>query len=51
MPQPELLVGAAAALFDHDGNLVDQSVLASVEEVVEALRGWTIRIRPSRLAA
>src|SRR5207253_2328254 len=51
MPQPELLVGAAAELFDHDGSVVDPSLLGSIEDLVEALRAWTIRIRPSARAA
>ena len=51
MPQPELLVGAAAELFDHDGSVVDPRLLGSIEELVEALRAWTIRLRPSARAA
>jgi len=51
MPQPELLVGAAASLFDRDGNLVDEGIRASIEELVAALRAWTIRLRSSSVAA
>ena len=51
MPQPELLVGAAASLFDDDGNLLDHRVATSVHELVEALRTWTIRIRVPKAAA
>lgn len=51
MPQPELLVGAAAQLFDHDGNVVDHDLVTTIADLVEALRAWTIRIRPSARAA
>jgi chromate reductase len=51
MPQPELLVGAAAHLFDDEGNLTDDGVRRSVAELVEALRIWTIRLGSSGLAA
>ena len=48
MPQPELLVGSAASLFDDDGELVDEEVRALIAGLVEALRAWTIRLgRPS----
>jgi chromate reductase len=45
MPQPELLVGAAASHFDDDGNLTDPVTRAAVVELVEALRVWTLRLR------
>jgi chromate reductase len=45
MPLPEVLVGSASSAFDADGNLVDPDVRASVIELVEALRGWTERLR------
>ena len=51
MPQPELLIGAAASHFDDDGNLTDPSVRASLVELIEALRTWTLRIDVSREAA
>jgi chromate reductase, NAD(P)H dehydrogenase (quinone) len=51
MPQPELLVSAAAHLFDHDGNVTDADLLDSITRLVEALRAWTIRLGSSRLAA
>jgi chromate reductase, NAD(P)H dehydrogenase (quinone) len=51
MPLPEVLVAAAAHLFDHDGNLVDDDVRRSVAELVEALRIWTVRLGASGLAA
>ena len=44
MPLPELLIGGAAALFDHDGNPTDPAVRASLVELIEALRAWTLRI-------
>jgi len=51
MPQPELLVGAAAHLFDPDGNVTDEQLLASIANLVEALRAWTIRLGSRDLAA
>ena len=51
MPQPELLVGGAGGLFDADGNLTDPSVRASLVELIEALRTWTVRIDMGREAA
>jgi chromate reductase len=51
MPLPEVLVGAAAHLFDHEGNLTDEAVRHSIAELVEALRVWTIRLGSSGLAA
>ncbi len=51
MPQPEVLVGSAASLFDEDGDLTDDRIRASIAELVEALRAWTIRLgRPSAAA-
>jgi chromate reductase, NAD(P)H dehydrogenase (quinone) len=51
MPQPELLVSAAAHLFDPGGNVTDDDLLDSIAGLVEALRAWTIRLGSSRLAA
>jgi len=51
MPLPELLVGGAGAAFDHDGNLTDQDVRASIVDFLDALRIWTLRIRVERAAA
>ena len=51
MPQPELLVGAAASLFDDDGDLVDEKVRKLIGELLEALRGWTIRLAQPSVAA
>jgi chromate reductase, NAD(P)H dehydrogenase (quinone) len=44
MPQPELLLGAAAAHFDDDGNVTDPDLRASIVELVEALGRWTFRL-------
>jgi chromate reductase len=51
MPQPELLIGAAASHFDEDGNLTDPALRASLLELMEALRAWTVRIDLGRAAA
>ena len=51
MPLPELLVGGAGAHFDHDGNLTDPAVRASLVELMEALRRWTLRIEIGEAAA
>ena len=45
MPQPELLIGAAASHFDEAGNLTDAELRESLVELIEALRVWTIRLR------
>ena len=51
MPLPELLVGGAGEHFDRDGNLTDPAVRASLVDLVEALRAWTLRIDVHRAAA
>ena len=51
MPLPELMVGAAGEHFDADGNLIDSAVRASLGELLEALRAWTLRIDVRRAAA
>jgi chromate reductase len=51
MPQPELLVGAAASHFDNDGNLTDPALRVSLAELLAALRAWTRRIDLDRKAA
>jgi len=45
MPQPEVLVGSAASLFDDDGDLTDAGTRASIAQLVEALLAWTDRLR------
>jgi chromate reductase, NAD(P)H dehydrogenase (quinone) len=50
MPLPELLVGSAASLFDHQGNLVDPETRAALVELVEALRAWAIRLHLDAVA-
>jgi len=51
MPLPEVMVGAAASHFDDDGNLTDAALRASLVELVDALRDWTLRIDMHRAAA
>ncbi len=51
MPLPELMVAAAGEHFDHDGNLLDSAIRASLAELLEALRVWTRRIDVNRAAA
>jgi chromate reductase len=51
MPLPELLIGGAGEHFDRDGNLTDPALRASLVELVEALRAWTLRIDVGRAAA
>ena len=51
MPQPELLIGAAASHFDEGRNLTDPGLRASLLELVEALRAWTVRIDVGRVAS
>lgn len=51
MPLPELLVGGAGEHFDRDGNLTDPAVRASLVDLLEALRAWTLRIDLGRAAA
>ena len=50
MPQPELLISAAASHFDEAGNLTDAALRASLVELIEALRAWTIRLRLKEVA-
>ena len=45
MPQPEVLVGQAASLFDADGELIDATTRDAVAELVAALVAWTDRLR------
>ena len=51
MPLPELLIGSAGEHFDRDGNLTDPALRASLVELVDALRAWTLRIDVRREAA
>jgi hypothetical protein len=51
MPLPELLIGSAGHHFDDDGNLADPALRASLTDLVEALRAWTLRIDLRREAA
>jgi chromate reductase len=51
MPLPELLVSDAASRFDDDGNVTDPDLRASLVDLVEALRRWTVRIDLRREAA
>ena len=44
MPLPELLIGGASQHFDRDGNLTDPALSASLVELLESLRAWTLRI-------
>jgi len=50
MPQPELLIGAAASHFDERGNLTDAELRVSLVELVEALGAWTVRLRLKEVA-
>jgi chromate reductase len=50
MPQPELLIGAAASHFDADGNITDAELRASLVELIEALRAWTVRLHLKEVA-
>jgi len=50
MPQPELLVAAAASHFDVRGNVTDPALRESITELVAALRDWSDRIRLSDAA-
>ena len=51
MPLPELLIGSAGQHFDDDGTLTDGAIRASLAELIEALRAWTVRIDLRRAAA
>lgn len=50
MPQPELLVGNATAVFDYEGNLFDQETREAVRELVLGLAAWSRRIELPRAA-
>ena len=45
MPKPELYVVNAPQRFDADGNLTDDTVRATVRDIVVALAAWTRRLR------
>ena len=45
MPQPELLVSAAATHFDDDGNVTDPELRERLNELAVALRAWSSRIQ------
>ena len=45
MPKPELYVVNAPQRFDADGNLTDETVRATVRDIVVALAAWTRRLR------
>jgi len=45
MPKPELYVVNASQHFDADGNLTDETVRATVRDIVVALVAWTRRLR------
>lgn len=51
MPLPELLIGSAGHHFDDEGSLTDPALRASLTDLVEALRVWTLRIDLRREAA
>jgi chromate reductase len=51
MPLPELLISEAGQHFDQGGNLTDPALRASLAELVDALRAWTLRIDIRRTAA
>ena len=51
MPLPELMIGGVGGRFDHDGNLTDPALRASLAELIEELRAWTLRIDVGRIAA
>ena len=40
MPLPELMVGGAGHLFDHDGDLTDPDTRAALVQLMEALRAY-----------
>lgn len=45
MPQPEILVFRAHEKFDAAGRLTDQATAQKLRQYLEALRGWTLRMR------
>ena len=45
MPKPELYVMNAPQRFDEEGTLTDESVRATVRDIVVALAAWTRRLR------
>ncbi len=45
MPKPELYIVRAPQYFDDEGNLTDETIRASVREIVAALATWARRLR------
>jgi chromate reductase len=46
VPGPEVLVARAHEKFDKDGRLTDEATRGYVRKLLEALRDWTLRLRP-----
>jgi chromate reductase len=43
--KPEVMISHAASKFDADGNLTDQSTREHIENMLQALVAWTLRLK------
>ncbi len=43
--KPEVMIGSAAARFDANGTLTDETTQGMIRAQLEALRNWTLRLR------
>jgi chromate reductase, NAD(P)H dehydrogenase (quinone) len=44
--QPEVMIAYAAARFDKDGNLTDETTKDHIRHLLQSLVQWTQRIAP-----
>ncbi len=49
MPQPEAYIGNAAALFDGDGNLVNESTIKFLTKFMDSFAKWVVANRKPHL--
>lgn len=49
--QPEVMIGNAAARFDADGNLTDDTTREKIRELLQNLADWSERLRPPQETA
>ena len=48
--QPEVMIGNAAARFDAEGNLTDETTKGYIRRLLESLKAWTLRLQQSQPA-
>ena len=43
--KPEVMIGQAAAKFDAEGRLTDETTRGLIAQQMAALRDWTVRLK------